>query len=342
MNLGIDLGSSRVVIYNPDCGIVLDEPSVIAVSKQDGHVIACGEEAERMLGRTPPSILVMRPVQKGVIVAYDLAEKMLRHFLHRVCSNRIAKPCAAVSIAENMTEVERRSFIEAVYSAGARRVTLVPETVAAAIGIGMDVSLPKGQLIVNVGGGTTDVAVLSLRGTAVSSSVRCAGMALDEDIIRYVRTRHNLMISDLSAEQVKNSIGCVFPREQTLFYEVRGRDALSGLPRGQIISSADICEAVQDTVSEMVELLQRVLETTPPELAGDIFNDGIWLTGGAAQMYGMPQLFQRATGVPCHLADSPSQCVAVGAGKALKYASSFSEIYDLRDFVYRLSDTVSE
>ncbi len=342
MNLGIDLGSDRIVIYEPDRGVVLDEPSVIAVSKRDGHIVACGEEASRMLGRTPPTIEAMHPVQNGVIVSYEMTEKMLRYFLHKVCSNRIAKPCTAVSIAENLTEVERRSFIEAVYSAGARRVTLVPETVAAAIGAGLDVTVPRGQLVVNIGAGTTDVAVLSLRGTAVSESIRCGGATMDEDIVRYVRARYSLVISRSTAAAAKEAIGSVFPLDEPLYYEVKGRDALSGLPRSQRISSDEISEAVQETIREMGDLLQRVLEITPPELAGDIINDGLWLTGGVAKMQGITELFHRLTGVPCTVADDPALCVAIGAGKALKYTSSFSEIYDLGEFSYRLSDSVTE
>ncbi len=342
MNLGVDLGSSRVVIYDPERGVVLDEPSVIAVSKRDGRIISCGQEAETMLGRTPPSIIAARPVQKGVITSYDLAEKMLHYFLHKVCSNRITKPCVAVSIAENITEVERRSFIEAVYSAGARRVTLVPQTVASAIGAGLDVTIPRGQLIVNIGGGTTDVAVLSLRGTAVASSLRVGGMAMDEDIIRYIRNRHNLIISELTAEQAKMQVGCIFPREQTITCVVKGRDAVTGMPCSREVTSDELCEAMTETLRGIGDQLQRVLETTPPELAADIMEDGMWLTGGGALMYGVVPYFSRMTGVACHIADTPTHCVAIGAGKALKYASSFSEIYDLSDFSYRLSDTVVE
>lgn len=217
MNLGIDLGTSRVVICSPgdhaENGIVLDEPAVIAVDQRDGHLVACGEEAEKMLGRTPASIRAVRPLQNGVIAEYELAEMMLRHFLHRVCSNRVTKPCVAVSIAEKVTEVEQRSFIEAVVSAGARRVTLVPETVAAAIGAGLDVSRPRGQMLVNVGGGTTDAAVLSLRGTAVSASLRVAGTAMDEAIVRYVRAQYGLLIGEPMAERVKIAIGGVQRRD---------------------------------------------------------------------------------------------------------------------------------
>ena len=340
MNLGVDLGTSRIVIYDPVSGDLLDEPSVIAVSRDNGHVVACGAEAERMLGRTPDSIIAARPVQKGVIADYDLAEKLLRYFLLKVCSNRITKPCVAVSIAEQVTEVEQRSFIEAVVSAGARRVTLVPETVAAAIGAGMDVSLPLGQMIVNIGGGTVDASVLSLKGEAVSATVRGAGTAVDEAIRRQIRGRYGLVISEPMAERVKIAVGGALPRDPAEQYTVKGRDAFSGLPRALTVSSDEICEMIAEPLQTVVDMVQQVLEITPPELAGDIMENGIWLTGGMAQLYGMAERIRLATGISCRVAENPSQCVAVGAGKALRYASSFSAVYDLGNFSYRLSDSV--
>lgn len=341
MNLGVDLGTSRIVIYEPVSGRMLDEPAVIAVSRADGHVIACGAEAEAMLGRTPDSIVAARPVQKGVIADYDLAEKLLRYFLGKVCSNLIAKPCVAVSIAEQVTEVEQRSFIEAVVSAGARRVTLVPETVAAAIGAGMDVSLPLGQMIVNIGGGTIDASVLSLKGEAVSASVRGAGTAVDEAIQRYVRAKYGLVISESMAERIKIAIGGALPREPVETFTAKGRDAFSGLPRTVMLDSGEVCEMIAEPLGQIVDMIQQVLEITPPELAGDIMENGIWLTGGMALLYGLPQRIQLATGIPCHVAENPAQCVAIGAGKALQFASSFSAVYDLGNFSYRLSDTVT-
>lgn len=341
MNFGIDLGSWRVVIYDPARGVVLDEPSVIAVCSRTGKVIACGEEAQRMLGRTPPSIHAVRPVRNGVIADYALAEKMLQHFLHRVCSNRIAKPCAAVSIAEDLTEVERRSFIEAVVSAGARRVTLVPETVAAAIGADVDVSLPIGQMIVNIGGGTIDAAVLSLRGTAVAETTRSAGIAMDEAIVRYMRARHNLIISEQTAESVRVEIGGALPRPQMVTMTVKGRNVLSGLPHCCEVSSDEIHAATREVVDEMISVIHRVLELTPPELSGDIMERGVCLTGGGAQMYGIAEFIKLKTGIHCRVAENPSQCVAIGAGRALQYSSSFSEVYDLGDFSYHLSDTIT-
>ncbi len=341
MNLGIDLGTSRVVIYSPEEGIILDEPAAVAVSVADGRPVACGEEAEQMIGRTPPTIRAVHPLQKGVIAEYELAELMLRHFIHRVCSNRIAKPCVAVSIAQQVTEVEQRSFIEAVISAGARRVTLVPETVAAAIGAGLDVALPKGQMVVNIGGGTTDVAVLSLRGTAVSASLRVAGAAMDEAIVRYVRSQYGLLIGEQMAEKVKIAVGGVMPRHEPLSTQMKGRDSLTGLPRCVEIDSQEICAILQEPLEAILTQVQQVLEVTPPELAGDIMGDKICLTGGLASLYGLPECLTAATGLACYVAPNPAHCVAIGAGMALQYSSSFSEVYDLGDFSYHLSDSVT-
>lgn len=341
MNLGIDLGTSRIVIYEPGKGVVLDEPAVIAVAREDERVIAYGAEAEAMLGRTPDSILAARPVQNGVIAAYDLAEKLLRCCLSQVCSNRITKPCVAVSVAERLTEVERRSFIEAVISAGARRVTLVPETVAAAIGAGVDVSLPRGQMLVNVGAGTVDASVLSLKGEAVSSSIRMAGDAMDEAIVRYLRAQYGLIISEPMAERLKLKIGCALPMEPVLVAEAKGRDSMTGLPRVVSVNSDEMCAAIAEPLRALLEMIAQVLEITPPELAGDIMDTGILLTGGLARLRQLPELIQQATGIPCQVAYNPSQCVAMGAGLALQYASSFSKVYDLSNFSYRLSDNVT-
>ena len=341
MNLGIDLGTSRIVIYDPSRGVVLDEPAVIAVAADDGHVVAFGTEAEEMLGRTPDSIIAARPVQKGVIAEYELAEKLLRCCLAQVCSNRITKPCVAVSVAEQVTDVEQRSFIEAVISAGARRVTLVPETVAAAIGAGVDVSLPRGQMLVNAGGGTVDVSVLSLKGEAVSSTVRIAGDTMDEAIVRYLRAQYGLIIGQQMAEKIKIAVGCALPLDSTLTTVAKGRDSMSGLPRAVTVTSDEICEAIREPIRELVDMIGQVLEVTPPELSGDIMDTGICLTGGLSQLRRLPDLLEQAIGIPCRVADQPAQCVAIGAGMALQYSASFSRVYDLGSFSYRLSDNVT-
>lgn len=341
MNLGIDLGTSRIVICDPARGVVLDEPSVIAVAQKDGHVVAFGSEAQEMLGRNPDTIRVVRPVQKGVIAEYELAEQLLRCCLARVCSARIVKPCVAVSVAEQVTDVEQRSFIEAVVSAGARKVTLVPETVAAAIGADIDVSLPLGQMIVNAGGGTVDSSVLSLKGEAVSYTTRVAGQAMDEAIVRYLRAQYGLIISDQTAERLKIAAGCALPVEPMLTAEARGRDSMTGLPRAVTVNSDEICEAIREPLQHLLDLIQQVLEVTPPELSGDIISEGICLTGGVAELRQLPLLIERATGIPCRVANNPHQCVAIGAARALQYASSFSAVYDLGSFSYRLSDNVT-
>ena len=321
---------------------MLDEPSVIAVSERDGSIVACGTEAGEMLGRTPPSIVAVQPVRKGVIAEYDMAEKMLRHFIRKVYANRITKPCAAVSVTERMTEVERRSFIEAVISAGARRVTLVPETVAAAIGSGLDVSLPCGQMVVNIGGGTTDVSVLTLRGEAVSVSVRTAGDAVDDAIVRSVRARYGLLISPAMAEQVKIAIGSAVEPDAAVTAVVKGRDSLTGLPAARAVSAAEVYEAIEESLTVILDAVRRALEITPPELIGDVLVNGIYLTGGMAQMQGLAERIRRETGIDCRPAEDSSHCVAIGAGTALQYAASFSEVYDLSGFQYHLSDTVTD
>ncbi|MBQ4612952.1 MAG: rod shape-determining protein [Clostridia bacterium] len=341
MNLGIDLGTSRVTIYQPGRGVLLDEPAVIAVDAKSDKLVACGNEAVTMLGRTPDSIRAVKPLKKGVIAEYALTEQMLWYFLRRVCSNRIAKPCVAVSIAEKITEVERRSFIEAVYAAGARKVTLVPQTVAAAIGAGLDVSRPCGQMVINIGGGTTDVSVLSLKGVAVSDSARIAGDAVDEAIARYIRAQYGLIIGELTAEELKIKVGGAMPREEALTAVAKGRDSITGLPREVVVTSDEISEAMAETVAQMTAIFHRVLEVTPPEMAGDILRNGLCVTGGMAQMYGLTAYMTRLTGLPCFVPENPALCAAIGAGTALQYSSSFSEIYDLNSFSYRLSGNVT-
>lgn len=336
MNLGIDLGTSRIVICDPARGVVLDEPSVVALAKKGDRIIAIGREAEEMLGRNPDTIRVVRPIQKGAIAEYELTEQLLRRCLAKVCSARITKPCVAVSVAEKITDVEQRSLIEAVVAAGARRVTLVPKTVAAAIGAGMDVSQPLGQMIVNAGGGTVDVSVLTLKNEAVSASIRIAGQAMDDAIVRYLRAQYGLIISEQTAERLKIAVGCALPIEPVLTAEAKGRDGISGLPQVVTVTSDEICEAIREPLQHLLNLIQQVLEVTPPELSADIITEGIWLTGGLAQLRQLPDIVERVTGIQCHVAEEPHRCVAIGAGQALRYASSFSAVYDLGSFSHRL------
>lgn len=343
MDLGIDLGTSQVVIYTPNRGVVLREPAVIAVDKADGHMIACGQEAYTMLGRTPDSICAVRPLRKGVISDYDYAEQMLRYFVRKVCKYKILKPRAAVSVPASVTEVEQRSVVEAVSSAGIRRVVLMEESVAAAVGAGLDVSAPRGSMVVDLGAGTTDIAVMSLKGLANSISVRLGGDDIDAAIVRYMRTRYGLIIGDLTAEDVKKTIGNAMPQEEPDTMLVRGRDALTGLPRRQKVDGNEILEAISEPLYGVLSAVQRMLETTQPELVADILDSGIVLSGGGALLRNMPERIARRTGVACHVADNPEECVAIGTGKALKYVGVMANgVYDINQFAYRLSDSIPE
>ena len=340
ISLGIDLGTSWVTIYVPGRGVVLREPAVIAVDKQTDKMIACGQEAFDMLGRTPDSIMAIRPMSKGVISEYDYAEKMLRTFVRRVCAYKVMKPRVAVSIPAAVTEVEQRSVVEAVLAAGTRRVVLIDESVAAAVGAGISIDQPYGSMVVNIGAGTTNIAVLSLKGIASSISVRVGGNDIDEAIVRYMHTRYNHVIGLQTAEQVKINIGCALPREDNAVMAVKGRNVVSGLPCLQKVSAADICEAIREPVGEILSSIQRVLENTPPELAGDILVGGICMTGGGSQLNGMVHAVSLFTGVKCRLADDPTDCVAIGTGKSLKYVGMmFSGVYDVGQFSYPLSDS---
>ncbi|MDD2361407.1 MAG: rod shape-determining protein [Oscillospiraceae bacterium] len=340
MSLGIDLGTSRVTIYVPGHGVVLREPSVIAVDKKTDRMIACGQEAFEMLGRTPDSIVAMKPLTKGVISEYDYAEKMLRTFVRRVCAYKVIKPRVAVSIPATVTEVEQRSLVEAVLAAGTRRVLLIDEAVAAAVGAGIQIDLPQGSMIVNIGAGTTNIAVLSLKGIASSLSVRVGGDDIDEAIVRFLHNRHNHVIGLQTAEQVKFELGNAVPPEENSTMQIKGRNVVSGLPCLQEVNANQIFEAIAEPVGEILHSIQRVLESTPPELAGDIMNSGICLTGGCSKLKGMADAVSRFTGVDCRVADNPSDCVAIGTGKSLKFAGNmFSGVFDVGQFSYPLSDS---
>ena len=342
MDLGIDLGTSQVVIYASGKGVVLKEPAVIAVDSRDGHIVACGQEAYDMLGRTPDSITAVRPLAKGVIADYDYAERMLRYFVRKVCAYKILKPRAAVSVPASVTEVEQRSVVEAVSAAGVRRVVLIEEAVAAAIGAGLDVSAARGSMAVNIGGGTTDVAVLSLKGISTSSSLRVGGDDMDAAIVRYLRTKYNLIIGARMAESIKKAIGAAIPPEDNPTMQAKGRDALTGLPAVRPVTAWEIGEALSEPLMEMLSGVQRVLETTPPELAGDVMEHGMVLTGGGAKLAGLARFIQTNTGVSCRVAEQPDECVAVGTGKALKFAKLLSAgVYDVDQFSYHLSETLT-
>lgn len=341
-DFGIDFGTSRVVIYAAGKGVVLDEPAVIAINTESGKMFACGEDAYAMLGRAPASITVVRPLAKGVIADFDYACMMLRYFVQKVCAYKVIKPRVAVSVPASVTAVEQRSFLEAVCAAGARQVMLIEESMAAAVGAGLDVEAPRGSMVVEIGAGTTDVAVMSLKGLASSCSERVGGDAFDEAIVRYMRQKHQLIIGERTAADLKIAIGKANEEQEDLIAEAKGRDAVSGLPRIQTVNSAEILEAVREPLSQIVETIQRVLENTPPELSADIFDNGIMLTGGMAQLRGMPELVSDATGIRCFVADEPTYCVARGAATALNYLHLLhSGVYDIGKFLYQSSETLT-
>lgn len=340
MNLGIDLGTSQVVIAVSDRGVVLRQPSVIAVDRDSDKTIACGREAYEMLGRSPDSIRVIRPLAKGVISDYQYAERMLRSFVRQVCAYKVLKPKVAVSVPASITEVERRSAVEAAMASGARRAVLIEESVAAAIGAGVDVAAPRGCMVADIGGGTTDAAVLTLKGMASSVSLRKGGDDLDEAIVRYVHNRYGLIIGRQTAEQMKIAIGTADPDqtgEETM--PVKGRDAVKGLPRTREISAREVYEAMEEPLDEIISSLQRVLENTPPELVGDVYDTGILLTGGLARLKGLDSRIAQKAGVACRVAEQPEDCVALGTAKASRYVKIMSTgVYDINQFSYRLSD----
>lgn len=339
MDLGIDLGTSQVVITAAGRGILLREPAVLAIDEKSGRLIACGREAYAMQGRAPASIEVIRPLSKGVISDYDSAERMLKYMVGKVCAYKVLKPRAAVSVPAAVTEVEQRSVIEAVTAANVRRVILMEESVAAAVGAGLDVEAARGCMAADLGAGTVDVAVMTLRGVASSISAKVGGDDMDEAIIRYMRNQHNHIIGVLTAEHVKKTIGCALPGKREDVMKVPGRDAVTGLPSVCLVTSQDVHEAIAEPLGEIVAVIQQVLENTPPELAGDVMTGGIVLTGGLSQMKGMADLIAERTGVACRVAEHPEDCVALGLGKAMKYADVMrSGVYDISQFSYRLAD----
>ena len=320
MDIGIDLGTATVLVYIKGKGIVLREPSVVAIDKNTNKILAVGEEARRMLGRTPGNIVAVRPLREGVISDYDITEKMLKYFINKVCGNRILRmfrPRIMVCVPSGVTEVERRAVIDAATQAGARRTYLIEEPIAAAIGAGIDITKACGSMVVDIGGGTTDIAVISLGGTVVSTSIKVAGDKFDEAIVRYMRKKHNLMIGERTAEDLKINIGAVYPRIKEATTDIRGRNLVSGLPKTLTVTSTEIMEALEEPVSAIVEAVHSVLERTPPELAADISDRGIVLTGGGSLVYGLDKLLQEKTGINVVIADDAVSCVALGTGQAL-------------------------
>lgn len=317
-DIGIDLGTATVLVYIKGKGIVLREPSVVAIDNNTNRLLAVGEEARRMIGRTPGNIVAIKPLKDGVISDYDITEKMLKYFLRKVCNRRIFKPRVIVCVPSGVTEVEERAVIDAALQAGARKTYLIEEPIAAAIGAGIDISKACGSMVVDVGGGTTDIAVISLGGIVVSNSIKVAGDKFDEAIVRYIRKKYNIMIGERTAEEMKIKIGCVYPREEEVSMDIRGRSLISGLPKTITVTSTEMMEALEETVSHIVEAVHSVLERTLPELVGDISSRGIVLTGGGSLIYGLDKLLQEKTGINVIIADEPVSCVAIGTGKALE------------------------
>lgn len=323
-----------MLIFVRGKGIVLREPSVVAMSAETGQVVAVGEAARRMLGRTPGTIVAVRPLREGVIADFDLTEAMLQHFLARVLGRRaIWRPSVVVCIPSACTAVEKRAVIEAAVRAGASRAMVIQEPLAAALGAGLDLTEPRGHLVCDIGGGTTDVAVLSLGGVVTAGSIRVGGDKCDEAIVRYLRLRHNLGIGERTAEEMKITVGTAIPEGRDEVAEVRGRDLITGLPRSVNITSAELAEAMSEPLGEILQLIREVLERTPPELASDIADHGVVLTGGGALLHGIDVLVSRETGLTVNIPDDPVSCVARGTGKALDFVACHP---DHVDFMRRL------
>jgi len=324
--LGIDLGTANIVVYLRGKGIVLREPSVVAISTKNKKVLAIGEEARLMLGRTPGHIVAIRPMSDGVIADYTTTEKMLEHLIAKVCGRRrFLKPRVLVCVPSGVTNVERRAVIQAAREAGAGEAYTIEEPMAAAIGAGLPISMPGGNMVVDIGGGTTDVAVISLEGIVISRSVRVGGNKMDEVIMRYIRSQYNLMIGDRTAEEIKIKVGSAYPLEKELEMEVRGRDLIAGLPKTIRVTSEEIRDALQEPVNAIVERVRSVLEETPPELAADIIERGITLTGGGALLRGIDKLLESVTDIQVQVADDPLSCVAIGTGRALEEFAAIRE-----------------
>ncbi|QGP91752.1 Rod shape-determining protein MreB [Neomoorella glycerini] len=318
-DIGIDLGTATVLVYVQGKGIVLREPSVVALNRDNGQIFAVGEEARRMLGRTPGNIIALRPLRDGVIADFDSTEKMLRYFIEKAIGRQgFFRPRVMVCIPAGVTGVEERAVRQAAQQAGARQAYVIEEPLAAALGAGLDIAEPSGSMVVDIGGGTTDIAVLSLGGIVCSNSLRVAGDKLDEAIVRYIRREHNLMIGERSAEELKIHIGTAHPSSRVeASMDVRGRDLVTGLPKTVNITSREIYTAIQEPLQQIVGAVKEVLEKTPPELAADLVNKGIVMTGGGSLLHGLDLLLSEETGLPVHVADDPVSCVALGTGKAL-------------------------
>ena len=324
-DIGIDLGTATVLVYVKGSGIVIKEPSVVAIDKNTDRIIKVGREAQRMLGRTPGNITAIRPLRDGVISQYEITLKMIQYFIKKACGTMIFKPRVIICVPSGITEVEERAVVDAATQAGAKRTYLIEVPVAAAIGAGINIAAPNGHMVVDIGGGTTDIAVLSLGGVVVSESIKVAGDKFDEAIIRYVRRKHNVLIGERTAEAIKIKIGCAWPRKEPRTLEVKGRCLIQGLPRVVRINSDEIPDALEEPITAIIEAVCSVVERTPPELIGDILSNGIVMTGGGSLLYGLDRLIAYATGIKTRVADKAVSCVAIGTGKSLDNLSSIPE-----------------
>ena len=324
-NIGIDLGTSSALLYLKGKGIVLCEPSVVAMDRDTRRIYDVGTAAQMMIGRTPGNIIAIRPLREGVISDYRTTEKMIKYFLKKVCGNSFFRPNVVICVPSGVTEVEERAVIDAAVQAGAKCAHLIEEPIAAAIGAGIDISKPCGSMVVDIGGGTSDIAVISLGGIVVSQSLKIAGDAFDETIVRFIRKRKSVMIGERTAEQLKISIGCVYPKDTVETATVRGRCLLTGLPKTVEITSDEMLEALREPAMSIVDGVRSVLEGTPPELIADISENGIVLTGGGSLLYGLDKLLSEETGINACVAEDAISCVAIGTGKVLDSIEVLSE-----------------
>lgn len=325
-DIGIDLGTASILVYIRGKGVVLKEPSVVAFDRDTNKIKAIGEDARLMLGRTPGNIVAVRPLRQGVISDYTVTEKMMKYFIQKALGKKsFRKPRIAVCVPSGVTEVEKKAVEDATYQAGAREVSIIEEPIAAAIGAGIDISKPCGNMIVDIGGGTSDIAVISLGGTVVSASIKIAGDDFDEAIVRYMRKKHNLLIGERTAEDLKIKIGCAYKGVEVMTAEVRGRNLVTGLPRTVTVTSEETEEALRETTAQIIETIHSVLEKTPPELAADIADRGIVLTGGGSLLNGLEELIYANTKINTMTAEDPMTCVAIGTGKYVEFLAGYRD-----------------
>ena len=326
-DIGIDLGTANTLVHLKSKGIVVNEPSVVAINRESGQVLAVGDEAKQMLGRTPGNIVAIRPLKDGVIADFDVTQALLKYFIKKTHpGNALIKPRVIVCVPSGVTEVEKRAVEEATRQAGAREVYIIEEPIAAAIGAGIDISKPCGNMVVDIGGGTTDIAVISLGGSVVNTSLKVAGDKFDEYIVKYIKKKHNVMIGERTAEDLKINVGCVYPKIQDVEMDIRGRDLITGLPKTITIRSSEMLEALMEPAMMVVDAVHSVLERTPPELAADISDKGIYMTGGGCLVDGLDKLLQEKTGINVMIAEDAVSCVALGTGKALDNLDSMDRM----------------